>query len=122
MQKTFPLALLFVSASLMTSNAGLVWQVGMNDNGWPAGDGGGPNTSFLQENGLINALPGNPITSAEVPQGADNDYYFAGVYNNVIPSVKTFYGDYTPVGFVNANEEGAERAFAAADNDLRYHF
>ena len=27
-----------------------------------------------------------------------------------------------PVGLVSANEEAAERAFAGADNDLRYHF
>ena len=122
MQKTFPLALLFVSASVLTSNAGLVWMVGLDDNGWPAGDGGGPNTSFLQENGVINPLPGNPVTAVEGPQGADNDYYFAGVYNTALPGVKALYGDYTPVGLVAANEEGAERAFAAADNDLRYHF
>jgi len=93
------------------------WSVGLNDNGWPTGNGGGPNTSFMQENGTINPLPGNPA-SPEVNQQADNDYYFAGVYTSVIPGN----GDYTPVGEVRVNEEAAERAFAAADNDLRYHF
>jgi hypothetical protein len=121
MQKKLPLALLIASATAATSQAALIWTVGLDDGGWPAGDGGGPNTSFVQENGAINPLPGSP-TSTEVPQGADNDYYFAGLYNTVIASNATFYGLYTPVGVVAANEEAAERAFAAADNDLRYHF
>jgi hypothetical protein len=97
------------------------WTVGLDDNGWPFGDGGGANTSFVQENGGINALPGSP-TNPEVNQQGDNDYYFAGEYTTVIDSVVASYGPYTPAGLVLANEEGAERAFAAADNDLRYHF
>lgn len=97
------------------------WAVGRDDDAWPAGDGGGPNTSFVQENGGINALPGRP-NNPEVNQQSDNDYYFAGEYTTTIPSVVARYGNYTPVGVVLANEEGAERAFAAADNDLRYHF
>ena len=44
----------------------LPWSVGRDDNGWPAGDGGGPNTSFMQETG-VNELPGNPA-SPEVAQ------------------------------------------------------
>jgi hypothetical protein len=100
----------------------IVWMVGKDDNGWPAGDGGGPNASFVQENGVITPLPGSP-TSTEGPQGADNDYYFAGSYTTAISSVTASYGtNYTPVGAVGVNEEAAERAFAAADNDLRYHF
>ena len=123
MQKALPLALLLVSAIVTTSKGATVWQVGMNDNDWPLGlTGGGPNTAFLQENGAINAIPGSPITTAIAPQGADNDYYFAGVYTTALPGSTAFYGAYTPVGVVNANEAGAERAFAAADNDLRYHF
>jgi hypothetical protein len=97
------------------------WSVGKDDNGWPFGDGGGPNTSFVQENGGINPLPGRP-NNPEVNQQGDNDYYFAGEYTTTIDSVVAFYGPYTPVGIVLVNEEGAERAFAAADNDLRYHF
>jgi hypothetical protein len=93
------------------------WAVGMDDDGWPTGDGGGPNTTFVQENGSINDLPGS-AHSREVNQQADNDYYFAGIYTNVIAGN----GDYTPVGVVPHNEEAAERAFAGADNDLRYHF
>jgi hypothetical protein len=85
------------------------------------GDGGGPNTSFVQENGSINPLPGSP-KSQEIPRGADNDYYFAGVYSSVIAAVEADYGPYDPVGIVPRNEEGAERAFAGGDNDLRYHF
>ncbi|MGE3309161.1 MAG: hypothetical protein AB7O66_04260 [Limisphaerales bacterium] len=95
----------------------LPWSVGLNDNGWPTGNGGGPNASFVQENGTINPLPGVP-NSPEVDQQADNDYYFAGVYSTVLPGN----GTYVPVGPVQANEEAAERAFAGADNDLRYHF
>ncbi len=95
----------------------LPWSVGMNDNGWPTGNGGGPNTSFVQENGTISPLPGSP-TSPEINQQADNDYYFAGVYTSVIQGN----GTYEPVGPVQVNEEAAERAFAGGDNDLRYHF
>ena len=94
----------------------LPWSVGLNDDGWPAGDGGGPNTSFMQETG-VNDLPGDPA-SPEVAQQADDDYYWAGVYSTVIDGN----GDYEPVGLVEANEEAAERAFAGVDNDLRYHF
>jgi hypothetical protein len=75
----------------------------------------------MQENGGINPLPGSP-SNPETDQQSDNDYYFSGEYNTTIPSVVALYGDYVPVGVVLANEEGAERAFAAADNDLRYHF
>ena len=93
------------------------WSVGRNDNAWPVGDGGGRSATFVQENGTISPLPGIP-NSPEVDQQADNDYYFAGIYNTVIAGN----GTYTPVGDVPQNEEAAERAFAAADNDLRYHF
>ena len=93
------------------------WAVGKDDNDWPLGDGGGANTSFVQENGDINPLPGSSV-STEVARGADNDYYFAGSYTKVIAGN----GDYTPVGTVPVNEEAAERAFAGGDNDLRYHF
>ena len=100
------------------------WMVGRDDNTHirEGGNGGGTNASFWQENGSINILPGRP-NNPEADQQNDNDYYFSGVYTNTIESVVTFYNSsYTPVGTVLANEEGAERAFAAADNDLRYHF
>src|SRR5262249_2119759 len=88
------------------------WSVGLDDNGWPlTGSGGGTNTAFVQENGTINPLPGSP-TSAKVAQGADNDYYFGGVYTNIIASVTNRYGRYTPVGLVATDEHAAERAFA----------
>jgi hypothetical protein len=98
----------------------LLYAVGLDDNAWPVGKGGGATTSFVQENGSINALPGSP-TSTSVSRGADNDYYFAGTYSTTISSVVTNYGDYKPVGVVAVNEEAAERAFADADLDLRYH-
>ncbi|HAC19225.1 MAG TPA: hypothetical protein DCF78_11705, partial [Dehalococcoidia bacterium] len=56
----------------------------------------------------------------ETARQADNDYYFAGIYTKTI--VEDEWGDYDPVGIVPRNEEAAERAFAAEDNDLRYHF
>jgi len=67
------------------------WSVGRDDDGWPVGNGGGPNATFVQEAG-VNPLPGNP-NSPEVNQQADDDYYFAGVYTNVIASVAASYGD-----------------------------
>ena len=91
--------------------------IGKDDNMHAVGDGGGPNTTFVQENGTINDLPGRP-NNVEANQQADNDYYFAGIYTNVIAAN----GSYEPVGIVPRNEEAAERAFAGADNDLRYHF
>jgi hypothetical protein len=113
------LALLLLLGIVTSRSSELIWMVGMDDGGWPEGDGGGPNATFVQENGVINPLPGVP-DSPEVNQQADNDYYFEGVYTTAIPGS----GDYEtdPVGIVLANEEAAERAFAAADNDLRYHF
>ena len=114
-------SLLLLAASSHTLRAQLLWGCGRDDNGWPAGDGGGLDASFVQENGVINPLPGNP-NSPEINGQADNDYYFAGLYSLTIPSVVALYGDYTPVGEVPANEEAAERAFADRDNDLRYHF
>ena len=94
----------------------LPWSVGLNDDAWPVGDGGGPNTTFVQESG-VNELPGNPANGEGAQQG-DDDYYWAGDYSTVIASN----GDYTPLGLVEVNEESAERAFAGVDNDLRYHF
>jgi hypothetical protein len=117
MKKNQVLILGVLAASTLGAPGALVWTVGLDDNGWPLGNGGGPNASFMQEQGVINALPGNP-NNAEVDQQSDNDYYFAGDYTSPAPN----YPAYSPVGNVTANEESAERAFAGADNDLRYHF
>lgn len=111
------LGLDFVRLKPMPHPAMLPWSVGRNDNAHPAGDGGEANATFVQENGVINPLPGIP-NSPEMDGNADNDYYLGGVYTTVIPAN----GDYTPVGDVPANEEAAERAFGGGDNDLRYHF
>ncbi|HAB19702.1 MAG TPA: hypothetical protein DCE44_25115, partial [Verrucomicrobiales bacterium] len=94
--------------------------IGKDDNGFPVGDGGGANSTFVQEAG-VNGLPGNP-SNPEIDQQADDDYYFAGIYTSVISSVTALYGPYEPIGIVPRNEEAAERAFAGSDNDLRYHF
>src|SRR2546429_271405 len=115
-------------STIFTAQAQLLWTVGLDDNGNPfnettPGDGGGPNATFVQENGVINPLPGVP-DSPELDRQADNDYYFAGVYTTVIASVtaRPENGDYTPIGEVAADEEAVERAFAADDLDLRFHF
>ena len=97
-------------------------QIGSDDNTHLRnGNGGGPNASFMQENGTVNALPGNP-NNPETDGQSDNDYYLAGVYTNVLASVTAIYGDYTPIGYVVRNEESAERAFVPTNNELRYHF
>ncbi|MFT5109069.1 MAG: hypothetical protein ACI9UA_004715 [Pseudoalteromonas tetraodonis] len=109
-------SLTFLAASSVASHGALVWQVGIDDNSWPAGDGGGPNASFIQE-GNTNPLPGNPA-NPEVNTQSDDDYYFAGVYSTQVDGGSV----YAPLGIVPANEEGAERAFAGIDDSLRYHF
>ena len=113
--RTLPLTLVLSLAATASSSAAVLWMVGRDDNAWPAGNGGGPNTTFVQEAGT-NALPGNPA-NPEVNRQGDDDYYFAGIYSTVVDG-----GTYTPVGPVLVNEEGAERAFAGTDNTLRYHF
>ncbi len=69
----------------------------------------------MQEGGGVNPLPGSPFSISE-PQGADNDYYFAGQYFTVIPAN----GEYDPVGAVDVDEEAAERAFTDTDLEQRY--
>lgn len=115
-----PLGCILLALAPLTGRAQVIWTVGIDDNGWPVGDGGGPNATFVQEAG-VNPLPGNP-NSPEVNVQADDDYYFAGSYNTAIDSVISLYGDYTPLGLVDVNEEAAERAFAGSDNEKRYHF
>lgn len=122
MSKKISLSLGMLAAFTVSANAALVWTVGINNTSWDfeaanPGTGGGPNATFVQENGAINALPGNPA-SPETNGLSDNDYYFAGTYSAVIGTN----GAYTPVGVVAANEESVERAFAGGDLELRYHF
>ena len=112
----------FVTLSIIpffvaTSQAALVWTVGLPGDGWPQdlGEGGGEETIFVQETGT-NDLPGEP-DNEPVNQQSDDDYYFAGVYSTVLDG-----SDYEPIGTVEENEIGAERAFAGTDNALRYHF
>ncbi|MFN5961732.1 MAG: hypothetical protein ACK5CW_09645, partial [Verrucomicrobiota bacterium] len=101
----FLLVCAFLSAHPASSHAAVLWTCGLDDNTWPVGDGGGPNASFVQENGVINDLPGSPL-SPEVNTQSDNDYYFAGTYSSIIATN----GTYNPVGSVTAHEESAERA------------
>ncbi len=117
----FGALLLPLAAATLPARGQLLWTVGTDDNGWPVGDGGGANATFVQENGANSAIPGlfdNPETNGQ----GDNDYYFTGSYATVIESVVAMYGDYAPVGDVAADEEAAERAFAGGDTDFRYHF
>ena len=111
-----------MAAISLPTRAQLIWTVGADDESWAGvGTGGGANTIFVQENGSINDLPGDP-NSPSADRQADNDYYFAGVYTNTIPSVVAAYVDYVPVGEVALSEQAAERAFAGGDNDWRVHF
>lgn len=124
MRWKLPPLMLVLAATSVASQAQVtnIWQVGRDDNAWPlTGTTGGPDANFVQENGAISPLPGSPSSTA-VPSGADNDYYLSGVYSSTIPSTVAFYGAYTPVGIVAANENSAERAYAGGDLDLRYHF
>ncbi|MBP7949438.1 MAG: PEP-CTERM sorting domain-containing protein [Verrucomicrobiales bacterium] len=115
-----PLALL--AATAFPASAALFWTVGANDNDWPiSGTDGGIGTDFVQENGVINALPGS-ATSGNTPQSSDNDYYFAGNYSSALAGNVASYGAYTPIGNVATDETGWERAYAGGDNDLRVHF
>ena len=111
------LSILLVALVAATSSAqDLIWTVGLPGDGWPQGlTGGGPDTVFVQESGT-NELPGDPENPV-ANQQSDDDYYFAGVYTTVLDG-----GSYDPVGTVEFNEDGAERAFAGTDNTLRYHF
>ncbi len=115
--RSLPLCLSVLAIMAMPAGAALLWTVGIDDNAWPAGNGGGANASFVQENGVVNPLPGNP-NSPETNGASDNDYYFAGTYSTIIASN----GAYAPVGTVTLNEESAERAFAGGDIAMRYHF
>jgi hypothetical protein len=115
--------LALLTGSSLVSPAALVWTVGVDGDGWPVdGVGGGPAADFLQENGVINALPGNPITIGTASQASDNDYYFAGNYSSALPGVTALYGAYAPVGVVPVDETAWERAYAGGDLDLRVHF
>jgi len=117
MKPTTILTLILVALTATSNAQDQVWTVGLPGDGWPQDLGieGGPQTVFVQE-AAVNDLPGDP-ESPVANQESDDDYYFAGVYDIVLDG-----GDYEPVGEVDFNEEGAERAFAGTDNSLRYHF
>ena len=118
MKPTTILSFLLLAVVTATLNAqDLVWTVGLPGDAWPQdlGEGGGPETVFVQEAGT-NDLPGNPENPVQNQQ-SDDDYYFAGVYETVLDG-----GTYEPVGTVEFNEIGAERALTSGDTSLRYHF
>src|SRR3954454_17035343 len=105
-RKSLVFSFFLFSAMVLTTQAQLLWTVGIDDNQWPAGTAGGPDTTFVQENGVINPLPGDPLSPA-VNQQADNDYYFSGLYSTAIQSVIDLYGAYDPVGPVTDDEVAA---------------
>ncbi len=118
MKPTTILSILLLTLVTASANAvDLVWTVGLPGDGWPQdlGIGGGPETVFVQEAGS-NDLPGDPESPA-ADQQSDDDYYFAGDYSTVLDG-----GSYDPVGLVEENEIGAERALTSGDTSLRYHF
>jgi hypothetical protein len=80
---------------------------------------GGPTANFVQK--WVDQLAAEFRTARQLLKERTM-ITICRIYTNVIFSVVTNYMDYTPVGEVLINEDSAERAFAAADNDLRYHF
>jgi hypothetical protein len=93
--------------SLLTGTsfaASSIWKLGDPGRAWRADDGG---VQFVQE-AAVNDAPGDPM-SPVTDQLADDDYYFAGNYGGTI-------------GTVAMDEAAVERAFAGADNNLRFHF
>ena len=75
-------------------------------------------TTFVQEgNGPSNPLPGDPNSPA-ANREADDDFYFAGVYNTQVDGGAA----YTPIGVVTTTEIAIERAVTNGDPDNRIHF
>ena len=118
---------------VIPAKAAILWNIGADDqtqdgNGDPANglndsatfDGIAFNVSGVRETTLQN-LPGNPANAGgldgDAARDVDDDYYFAGVYNNVVDG-----GTYTPVGDVPVNESFYERALTAGDPNMRWHF
>lgn len=113
------LSILLLGAVTATSNAQMIWTVGLPGDGWAqGGTEGGPETNFVLESNSMNDLPGDP-NSTNVMGTVDDDYYFAGFYETVLDG-----GDYEPWGVVETNEMYAERALVEpfSDPSLRYHF
>ena len=64
----FAFAMLLLTSTPLTSQAQLLWTVGLDDNAWPLNlTGGGPNTAFVQEGGGTSLLTGNPSNVPTVP-------------------------------------------------------
>ena len=118
---------------VIPAKAAILWNIGADDqtqdgNGDPANglndsatfDGVAFNVSGVRESGLQD-LPGNPANiggiDSDAARDVDDDYYFAGVYNNVVDG-----GTYTPVGEVLVNESFYDRALTAGDPNMRWHF
>lgn len=104
-----------------SSGAATVWNLGTTDTGRATPEtaslyGTSHNVTFVQE-ANVNPLPGDPNSPA-VNSQADDDYYFAGIYNNQVDGGPA----YAPLGPVVNSEISVERAFTSGDTSLRYHF
>ena len=116
----------FLALGATTSFGATAWIIGADDGAGVRAPGAVESwnlygitgtTTFVQEgNGPTNALPGNPNSPA-VNQQADDDFYFAGAYNNLVAG-----GPYAPVGIVGSTEMAVERAITGGDHTNRYHF
>ena len=102
--KLFQTLLALTLLSGTSFGAASIWKLGDPGRPWRADDGG---VQFVQE-AAVNDAPGDPM-SPIADQQADDDYYFAGSYGGSI-------------GTVAMDEVAVERAFAGADNALRFHF
>ena len=124
MKKTPLLALSLLAFGATNSFAVLAWTLGDADTpGRGAGNvdirnfyGPAGDVFFAQEAGNNN-LPGNP-DNEPINQQADDDYYFAGAYNNQVDGGAA----YIPVGIVASHERTLERAVTNGDGVNRFHF
>lgn len=115
----------FLALGAASSSAATAWRIGSDDGAtirlapetWEYYGTSGT-TTFVQEgNGPTNPLPGDPNSPA-INQQADDDFYFAGAYNNQVDGGAA----YTPIGIVASTEVGIERAITNGDHTNRYHF
>ena len=124
MKKTALATLSLLALGATNSFAILAWTLG--DSTTPGRGAGnvdirdyyGPaGTVFFAQEAGNNSLPGNP-NNAPVNQQADDDYYFAGAYNNQVDGGPA----YVPVGIVSSHEQTLERAVTNGDGVNRIHF
>jgi hypothetical protein len=78
---------------------------------------------FVQEQGVISALPGARTMHQPGSQGADNDYYFSGVYSTVSSNRrKSSTARIRPSAWLEQTKNSRNALLLRRDLDLRYHF